>query len=135
MSPRRPKIHQIEDESARILTNIVPSAWVLRNSTHDYGIDREVEIFEDEIATAQLFKLQLKGSGRVDPNQPSVRVDTDTFFYWRNLDLPVLLVLVDVESGTAYGRWGDQSKRHLICGFMFSDPSHFRLFKMPNYLF
>ncbi|MDP1719823.1 MAG: DUF4365 domain-containing protein [Candidatus Nanopelagicaceae bacterium] len=105
MSPRRPRNHQIEDESARILTNIVPATWVLRNSSHDYGIDREVEIFEDENATAQLFKLQLKGSERVDPNVPSVRIESDTFFYWRNLDLPVLLVLVDVKSGTVYGRW------------------------------
>lgn len=105
MSPKRPRNHQIEDESARILTNIVPAAWVLRNSTHDYGLDREVEIFEDESATAQLFKLQLKGSGGVNPHAPSVRIESDHFFYWRKLDLPILLVLVDVKSGTVYGRW------------------------------
>src|ERR1019366_2055536 len=105
MSPRRPREHQIEDESARILTNIVPAAWVLRNSTHDYGLDREVEIFEDARATSQLFKVQLKGSDDVDPKVPSVRIESDHFVYWRNLDLPVLLILVDVQSDTVYGRW------------------------------
>lgn len=105
MSPKRPREHQIEGESARILASIVPSAWVLQNSTHDYGIDGEVEIFENASATAQLFKFQLKGSDHVDPSAPSVRIQSDRFFYWRQLDLPVLLVLVDVKSGTVYGRW------------------------------
>lgn len=105
MSPKRSRNHQIEDESVGILANIVPTTWVFRNSTHDYGLDREVEIFEDENATAQLFKVQIKGSDRVGTKVPSVRIKSDTFFYWRNLDLPVLLVLVDVKSGTVYGRW------------------------------
>jgi tetratricopeptide (TPR) repeat protein len=83
----------------------MPAAWVLRDGTPDYGLDGEVEIFEDETATAQLFKFQLKGSDHVVPNAPSVRIESETFIYWRNLDLPVLLVLVDVKSETVYGRW------------------------------
>lgn len=45
--PKRSKTHQLEDESWKELDSCIPSERVLRKPTSDYGIDGEIEIFDE----------------------------------------------------------------------------------------
>lgn len=71
----------------------------------DYGIDREVEIFEGDQATGLTFKVQLKAAERRPAAGPSCRIDTDRLDYWNTLDVPVMLVYFIAETGELFGRW------------------------------
>jgi len=84
---------------------LVPDEWVARRQTEDYGIDDEIEVFDEEEATGDLFKVQLKGREFGRSTRASVRVRTSTFLYWQNLAVPVLRVLLDTASSRAFGRW------------------------------
>ena len=45
--PKRPRQHQLETESKRQFESAIPSSWIYRAKDQDYGIDGEVEIFDD----------------------------------------------------------------------------------------
>jgi len=64
--PRRPREHQIEDESRRAFEAALPSRFVYRPFSPDYGLDGEVEEFdEDELATGLRFYVQLKATDQL----------------------------------------------------------------------
>ena len=91
MPPQRPREHVLETLSRRAFERLVPATWVVRAVDEDYGVDREVEIFEEGHATGLTFKVQLKGSDRTAAAGASRRVKTDTLGYWKSLDVPVLI--------------------------------------------
>ena len=62
MGKRRPKQHQIEDDACEQFESSLPKSWLHRRQDKDYGIDREVEIFENEESTGIIFKVQIKGT-------------------------------------------------------------------------
>ena len=65
--PQRPREHQLETESRLAFHTALPSAWVLRNLTDDYGIDAEVELFDAKgFATGERFLVQLKATDETD---------------------------------------------------------------------
>lgn len=103
--PHRPREHELETLSRLQFEQLVPSGWVVREVSRDYGVDLEVEIFEDGESTGMTFKVQLKGSDRTAAPGPSRRIKTDTLGYWKGLDVPVLIAYYTVDSGTMYGRW------------------------------
>lgn len=105
MSPQRPRAHELEEESRQALRRVLPSAWVVRPIDDDYGIDREVEIFQDGRATGLTFKVQLKASDRAAAAGPARTVQWDRLNYWNSLDVPVLIVYFVANSGRTYGRW------------------------------
>lgn len=105
MPPQRPRNHVLETLSGQALARVVPAEWVVRPVDEDYGIDREVEIFEDGAATGLTFKVQLKASERTAAAGPSRRVRTDTVGYWKSLDVPVLIAYFAADTGLLYGRW------------------------------
>ena len=47
--PKRHRNHQLETESVREFQSLLPSTWVYRTPTDDYGIDGEVEIFDGDV--------------------------------------------------------------------------------------
>ena len=103
--PQRPRNHVLETLSGQALASVVPAEWVVRRVDEDYGIDREVEIFENGTATGLTFKVQLKASERTAAVGPSRRVRTDTVGYWRSLAVPVLIAYFAADTGLLYGRW------------------------------
>lgn len=103
--PKRPRAHALESESQRAFENLMPTSWVVRPVESDYGIDLEVEIFENGEATGLTFKVQLKGTDASGSAQNRRRVAWSTLAYWRDLDVPVLMCLYSSQSGTTYGRW------------------------------
>ncbi|GAA4705560.1 DUF4365 domain-containing protein [Nocardioides conyzicola] len=99
----RPRGHELETESERALLNVLPTAWVIRDLTKgDYGIDCEVEVFENGATTGLTFKVQLKGT---DSSKPTRSIPLAKFGYWHSLDVPVLIALWHSKSSSLRAVW------------------------------
>jgi len=60
---KRPEQHRTDSRGqALLLSALARTGWVARPLNPDYGLDYEVEVFEDNLATGITFKLQLKSS-------------------------------------------------------------------------
>lgn len=102
--PQRPRTHVIENSSMKIFNNVIPDEWIVRDFTEqDYGIDLQVEIFENNQATGKILQIQLKGSDcpSYDKTAPFITyygVKSSTVNYWNNLPIPVIFVYIDTKS-------------------------------------
>ena len=92
---KRPRSHQLEDESWRALSNSIPNQWVLRKPQPEYGIDGEVEIFDESgSSTGLLFFVQLKATDAKEKAKAlSCRIPLETLRYYKSLPLQTLLIL------------------------------------------
>lgn len=82
---------------------------VFRSVENEYGIDGEVEEFEDEQATGLRFYVQLKATDEADAAKAlKARVKLSTAAYFRAQPVPVLMVRYMATSGTLYARWFHQ---------------------------
>jgi len=81
--PKRPRQHQLEDESRTAFRKAIPQEWVFRDSTPDYGIDGSVEVFDSSgNGTGRYFFVQLKGTDESKLDRAlAVRFSLDTFEY------------------------------------------------------
>jgi tetratricopeptide (TPR) repeat protein len=105
--PKRHRNHQLETESVRALQSKLPSTWVYRTPTDDYGIDGEIEIFDDGgIATGKKFLLQLKATDESDLEKAlKLRLPVEKANYFDSLNLPVLVVRYLAQEKNIYVRW------------------------------
>ena len=102
-TPKRPRSHTLETESRQSFESAIPSGWVYRRKEDDYGIDGEVELFDDAgKTTGLLFYVQLKATDSTDRD---IRIRVETGNYYTQLDAPVLLVRFMASTRTLYGRW------------------------------
>lgn len=129
--PSRPATHVTEAASWRLLQNLAPENWIVREVTErDYGIDAYIEIASDagEI-TGDLISVQLKGSEAIewkalkakkgaktskegkakkgsdadrDNKARSPQIATSTANYWERLPVPVFLFVADVTESNIY---------------------------------
>lgn len=124
---RLPKVGNagVEHQGIAIVKEIVVSppprglGFLFRDrSEFDYGIDGQIE-FVDEVghgavATGKLISVQIKsGSSYFQPGKKGawvVKVSEETGRYWRSHSVPVVLILVDVESRAAYWTRADTTK-------------------------
>jgi len=105
---KRPKQHQIEEKAYEQFKACLPIYWVVRNQTHDYGIDREVEIFRlnangHAISTGYIFKAQVKGTedARMSKEGELIKFQLEvdkTSYLCDEISIPVFFVLADVKS-------------------------------------
>jgi tetratricopeptide (TPR) repeat protein len=105
--PKRPRSHRLETESELAFQQAIPSRWVYRRKEKDYGIDGEVEIFDDSgRATGSVFLVQLKATDS-DNRRLALRVwlRRETAHYYASLGLPVLIVRYHAPSASLYARW------------------------------
>jgi len=107
--PKRPIQHQNEDRSRRLFSLIVPNHWVIRNKDSDYGIDFEIEIFDDRgFSTGKLFYVQIKSSSSSKNYQRSyLSIKNSTLDYHKKLPAPTLIVMVDLVSEIFYYCWSE----------------------------
>jgi tetratricopeptide (TPR) repeat protein len=105
--PRRPRQHQLESESRAAFHSVIPSLWVYRDLDQDYGIDSEVEIFDDSgAATGARFLVQLKATDEPDLKKAlKLRLHYSKAQYYASLDLPVLIARFHAPSNRFYVRW------------------------------
>lgn len=105
--PKRPRQHQLEAESRAAIRSLIPSRWVYRELDQDYGVDSEVEIFDESgSATGAKFLLQLKAT-----DEPDLQKALRLWFpeskgnYYASLDLPVLIARYHAPSRRLFIRW------------------------------
>jgi len=104
--PNRPVQHVLRDAAIKALCNALPPDWQFqkRDGDSDYGIDGDVEVFEQGRATGLRFGIQIKGTGAVK-GRPSSRIKWSTWNYWRYQDSPVLLVLWEKATDRIHWEW------------------------------
>src|SRR4051794_22571515 len=106
MAPKRPIQHQREDESRRAFEAILPSRFVFRPEYQDYGIDGELEEFDEQgEATGRRYRVQIKATGESGPPAMRERIRLDTAAYYRAQHLPVLMVRYLATNRRLYARW------------------------------
>jgi len=98
---RRPIQHEIDTAARRQFEQSLPATWAARPQPDDYGIDYDVEIFEEHETTGVIFKVQLKGtrapSLSVDGRRAAVSLKLRTVQYlYHQISAPVVVVLADV---------------------------------------
>ncbi len=104
--PLRPRQHELEDASRRAFETFLPDRLVYRSLSHDYGIDGEVEEFEDGSATGLRFYVQLKATDETDLDKAlKVPVKLSSASYFRAQPIPLLMVRYVAATRTLYGRW------------------------------
>lgn len=60
---KRTRSHRLEDISINKFNSLLPDLWVCRRKGKDYGVDLEVEIFDDDgDTTGLMFYVQLKAT-------------------------------------------------------------------------
>ncbi|AYD02699.1 hypothetical protein NCHU2750_33140 [Neorhizobium sp. NCHU2750] len=89
----------------------MPDAWVCRRKTGDYGIDLEVEIFEDDgTATGLLFYVQMKGTD--NPREAKrVPVKMDRLRYMDQLGVPSIVVRACVPTRELHWIWSSEANQ------------------------
>lgn len=101
----RPRSHTLEDESIAALRLALPSAWVVHEYKKDYGIDIQLELFND---TGDALGLrcygQLKATDASFEND-TLSLDRDHFKYWANHSDPTLLLRYFADSKTFRWCW------------------------------
>lgn len=105
--PTRPNQHKLEDLSRVKFQLALPKRWVYRDKDKDYGIDGEVELFDDsDKAQGLLFYVQLKATESENESSiMNVDFSIDTLKYYKKLDIPVLLVRYSEFKDCFYVKW------------------------------
>jgi len=103
--PTRSRSHQLEDLSIREFERLLPDAWVLRRKDKDYGVDLEIEVFDDDgKSTGLMFFVQLKATDDI-AKALSVPMKVDRLEYLASLDAPSMVVRYCGPSNKFYWLW------------------------------
>lgn len=104
---QRTQNHLIEDESRLFFKKSLPKYWVCRDKNDDYGIDCEVEIFDDKgNSTGLVFWVQLKGTDSTkDKVIKNLYFRNEKIVQFINYDIPVLIVRYSTFHKKFYFRW------------------------------
>lgn len=104
---QRIRNHIIEDESRLFFKQSLPNMWVCRDKSSDYGIDCEVEIFDQNgNSTGLVFWVQIKGTdSRIDKKIKKVSFKKKKIIQFLHYDFPVLIVRYSSDKKQQYVKW------------------------------
>ena len=104
---QRTQNHLIEDESRLFFKKSLPKKWVCRDKSDDYGIDCEVEIFDETgNSTGLVFWVQLKGTdSKIDKIIKNIYFKNEKIIQFINYDIPVVIVRYSTAKQLFYYRW------------------------------
>ncbi len=106
--PSRTSSHELEEQSRLAFRSLLPRGWVFRDKIPDYGIDGEVETFDQNgKATGDQFLVQLKAKEHTSKS-PALSLNIEWISYYLSLELPVLIVLWVKESNRAFWTWATE---------------------------
>lgn len=105
--PYRPHSHTLGDRAERFVVSRLPSEWIVRKVSYDYGLDLNVEIVRDHTVTGMSFSVQVKGltkdSGST--NDILVRLKMPSVNYMCACLEPVILVVFVEQLQEAFWCW------------------------------
>lgn len=87
---KRPQNHILEDISINYFKLNIPENWIFYEYNRDYGIDGQIEIFENNESTSLRCYVQLKATDSSD--KPYFYIDKEHFVYWNMHSDPTLIV-------------------------------------------
>ena len=107
---KRVKQHQLEDLSRAKYSLVIPINWVFRDKYKDYGIDAEIEIFDDkDKATGLVYWVQLKATeSKVEATAKKVDLSIESIKYYKKLDIPVLIARYSKNHDCFYFKWAHE---------------------------
>lgn len=105
--PKRTNSHKVETESLNILKNKFGENWIFRNQTErDYGIDIQLERFEEDTPTGDLIYGQVKGTEAEFTGKEKLSgFPTKTVNYANLFAIPFFLFYVSTKSKAAKFVW------------------------------
>ncbi len=98
----RTREHIVEEESRRAFKAAFPPAWVVRDQVPDYGLDFQVEPFENERGLNTPFYAQLKAT---DSDLVNVQLQTARLIQYQEAAHPVLVVLYQSKNRSLRCEW------------------------------
>lgn len=102
---KRHRNHVLEDLSLTALKKLLPPIWVVHPFHTDYGIDVQVEIFENSgNSTGLRIYGQLKATDK-DEDEDVLALDREHFDYWAAHTDPVILFRFYAGSGVIKWCW------------------------------
>lgn len=103
----RPRQHIVEDESRVFFRQNIPSHWVVRDKPNDYGIDCEVEIFDQSgKSTSLVFWVQLKATdSKSEKVIKKLSLKKEKIKQFSSYQLPVLIVRYSSHHKNQYAKW------------------------------
>lgn len=114
--PKRTRSHVLEELSIARFNDLLPAKWVSRPKLPDYGIDREVEIFNpDGNSTGLSFLVQLRATDNAEIADRVV-LETDELAYYAQLDLPVLVARYGSAENSFYCQWDSVIRARVSLG-------------------
>ena len=107
---KRTRQHQLEDLSRSKYSLAIPENWVMRNKDKDYGIDAEVELFDETgQATGLVYWVQIKATQDRDSFAArKIDLSIEKLRYYQTLELPVLIVRYSDKEGRFYFKWAHE---------------------------
>lgn len=103
--PKRSRSHELEELSVARFNDLLPAKWVSHAKLPDYGIDREVEIFDsDGNSTGLTFLVQLRATDNAELADRVV-LETDELAYYGQLDLPVIVARYCSATNGFFWQW------------------------------
>lgn len=107
---KRVRQHQLEDLSRSKFSLAIPRNWVCRDKDKDYGIDAEVEIFDDnDRATGLVYWVQLKATESNDETAvKKIDLSIESIKYYKSLDIPVLIARYSETLDRFYCKWAHE---------------------------
>lgn len=110
--PIRARSHILEEQSIRTFIDALPPHWVYRSKSPDYGIDGEVEIYNDDgSATGLTFHVQLRGTDNV-AHADRVRLKVGQLKYFLSFDVPTAVVRYDSSDASFNWQWAANIASH-----------------------
>lgn len=105
--PSRPRQHVLEEESRRTFRDVIPAEWVVRDQQPDYGLDLQVQPFENGEPTNLLFFVQVKGTDADTDTEAGIKIDffSDRLQQYAGSPNPVMLVGFHAPSNRLFYAW------------------------------
>lgn len=117
---KRPEQHVIDEEGSTLLRSLLPSNWILRDVSKDYGIDFELEIVDNKIVSGNRILIQLKSTKNITFRTVNYRnkisnesrsfsadyishsISTKELKYATNCGVPIILFIADISHNEIY---------------------------------
>ncbi|KFC17835.1 DUF4365 domain-containing protein [Epilithonimonas lactis] len=106
---KRTRNHILEDKSRQALSSILPEKWVIRDKDKDYGIDCEVEIFNDDgDSTGLVFWVQLKATeNSISYHVKNLHFTLDKIIQFQSYQIPVMIIRYSMKEDLLYYNWAN----------------------------
>ena len=100
----RPPQHVTQTESFNILAQTIPSQWIIRDISPDYGLDKSIEVVDGQKVTGKEVLVQVKGTNAIDlkDGYVSFNIEVDKLKYYLERESPVILTVVDIPTKKCY---------------------------------